>query len=173
MRRGISPGRISLKGEPAPAADFTFELPTSVDFQPGGMGHQCAVLCKAGCCRYYSLPLETPRSDDDFDDVRWYLMHEGTHVYKHEGDWYLLVMNECKNLLPNNLCGIYETRPRICREYDPTDCEYTGEVEYQLYFDGAAPFEAWLAERKAGRKRSGGTRKRSSATSAKAGHARR
>lgn len=139
-------------GAPAPPSAFALELPVSPDFQPGGLGHQCAVLCKAGCCRYYSLPLETPRSNADFDDVRWYLMHHGTHVYKHEGDWYLLVLNECKNLLPNNLCAIYETRPRICREYDPTDCEYTGEVKYDLYFENERQLEAWLAERKARRK---------------------
>jgi len=146
-------GAPLLPAAPSPPATFVFELPMTADFAEGGLGRQCAVLCKAGCCRYYSLPLETPRTDAQFDDVRWYLMHEGTHVYKHAGDWYLLVMNECKNLLPNNLCGIYETRPRICREYDATDCEYTGEVEYELYFDGAAKLEAWLLERKARRKR--------------------
>ena len=141
----------SLSGPPASAGTFVLELPTTSDFAPGGMGHQCAVLCKAGCCRYYSLPLETPRTDAQFDDLRWYLMHESTHVYKSEGDWFLLVLNECKNLLPNNLCGIYDTRPRICREYDPTDCEFTGEVKYELYFDSATKLEEWIAERKARR----------------------
>ena len=60
------------------------------------------------------------------------------HDFFHSGTWYLLVLNECKNLLPNNLCGIYETRPKICREYDPTDCEYTSEVEFDLYYDVTA-----------------------------------
>lgn len=139
----------ALREAPSPAAPFTLELPTTADFEPGGMGFQCAVMCKAGCCRYFSLPIETPRSDAEFDNVRWYLMHEKTHVYRFAGSWYLLVLNECKNLLPNNLCGIYETRPKICREYDPTDCEYTGDIRFELYFDTAEKFEAWLLERKA------------------------
>ena len=116
---------------------------------PGTQAYTCSVSCAGGCCKYYSLPLETPRSDRDFDDMRWYLMHGDTHVYKYEGDWYLLVQRECRHLLPNNLCGIYDTRPAICREYDPTDCEFTGDVDYEAYFTNDADLEAWLVERKA------------------------
>ena len=168
MKRRSAPGTPSPSGPGAPAAhppprfptferaspsvEFALELPATADFAEGGLGRQCAVLCKAGCCRYYSLPIATPRTDREMDDVRWYLMHGGTHVYKHGGDWHLLVLNECKNLLPNNLCGVYETRPAICSEYDATDCEYTGTISYELYFEDEHQFEAWLAERKTKRR---------------------
>lgn len=30
----------------------------------------------------------------------------------------------CPHLLPNNLCAVYENRPRICRDYQPDElCE--------------------------------------------------
>ncbi len=149
---------------PAPPQAFAFELPALPTFRPGGMGHQCAVRCQAGCCKYFSLPIDTPRSDLDHDNIRWYLMHEGVHVFKAKGVWHLLVMSRCKNLLPNNLCGVYETRPTICAEYDPTDCEFTGEVPYDLYFDGHEPFEAWLALRKTKRRADAALRARKAAS---------
>lgn len=27
----------------------------------------------------------------------------------------------CPHLLPNNRCGVYENRPRICRDYQPDE----------------------------------------------------
>jgi len=137
------------------------ELPI---FAPGTLGNQCAMSCKAGCCKYFSLPIETPRSDAEFDDVRWYLMHEDTHVYKYEGDWYLLMLRKCRNLLPNNLCAVYDNRPRICADYDPTDCEFTGEVDYELYFSNEKDLEAWLAVRKQRRRQAARKGARGTAT---------
>ena len=43
--------------------------------------------CTGLCCRYVSLPIETPKTRGDFDDVRWYLAHEGFSVFVDEGDW--------------------------------------------------------------------------------------
>lgn len=144
---GAPAGHVQGKPE---AAALVMELPI---FSPGTQAYTCAVSCAAGCCKYYSLPLERPTTDRDFDDIRWYLMHEDSHVYKHEGAWYLLVLRRCKYLRPDNLCGNYDHRPEICREYDPTDCEFTGEVDYELYFRNDHELEAWLIARKAARKR--------------------
>ena len=36
------------------------------------------VLCKyctAKCCRYFALPIDTPTTWHDFDNLRWYLAH--------------------------------------------------------------------------------------------------
>src|SRR3954452_1695991 len=43
--------------------------------------------CVGKCCRYFSLPIETPTTWDDFDAVRWYLAHGRTLVYVEEGTW--------------------------------------------------------------------------------------
>jgi hypothetical protein len=120
------------------------ELPV---LTPGTQLHTCAVRCGARCCNYLSLTIDTPRSAEDFDDLRWYLMHEDTHVYKYEGDWYLLVERRCRHLLPSNVCGNYENRPRTCADHDPSDCEFVGEVDYELYFRDDAELERWLLQR--------------------------
>ena len=122
------------------------ELPV---FSPGTQAFTCAVSCGGGCCKYFSLPLDTPRTDRAFDDIRWYLMHEDTQVYKLEGAWYLLMMRRCKYLRPDNLCGNYDDRPEICRDYDPTSCEFTGVVDYDLYFRNDTELSTWLTARKA------------------------
>ena len=127
-------------------------LPSLPVLQPGTQAYTCMVSCKAKCCKYYSLSIDTPRSAADFDDIRWYLMHERTNVYKYEGVWYLLVEARCRHLTPENACGIYDRRPRTCADYDPSACEYTGDVPYDLYFRDDTELETWLAQRAAKRK---------------------
>ena len=125
------------------------ELPV---LEPGTQLHTCAVDCGARCCNYIATPIDTPKSKSDFDDVRWYLMHEDIHVYKLDGVWHLLVNRRCRHLLPNNVCGNYDNRPKVCDDYDAKSCEYTGEVDYQHYFNDDAELETWLATRKAKKK---------------------
>jgi hypothetical protein len=67
--------------------------------------------CTAKCCRYFALPIETPEEYKDFEYIRWYLLHDRATVFKDDDDWYLLVHTTCKHLQPNNMCGIYHTRP--------------------------------------------------------------
>ena len=56
-------------------------------------------------------------------------------VFTEEDDWYLLVQNRCKHLRDDNLCGIYETRPQICRDYTTADCEYDDDWVYDHYWE--------------------------------------
>lgn len=92
-------------------------------------------FCTAKCCRYFALPIETPDSLEDFEFIRWYLLHERATVFVEEDDWYLLVHTVCKHLQSDNRCGIYETRPQICRDYTTKDCEYEDEWTYDMYFE--------------------------------------
>ena len=41
--------------------------------------------CTAVCCRYIALPIDTPQERSDFDDIRWYLLHEGISVFVEDG----------------------------------------------------------------------------------------
>ncbi|MFM7519090.1 MAG: YkgJ family cysteine cluster protein [Planctomycetota bacterium] len=91
--------------------------------------------CTAKCCRYFALPLETPSTREDFEYIRWFLLHEHATVFTEEGCWYVCVHTECKHLQPDNRCGIYETRPPICREYTTKDCEYEDDWVYDRYFE--------------------------------------
>ena len=36
---------------------------------------------------------------------------------------------------PDNRCGIYETRPQICRDYSTDNCEYEDDWVYEHYFE--------------------------------------
>ena len=94
--------------------------------------------CAAMCCRYIALPIDNPETAAEFDNVRWYLMHENIHVFVEEDQWYIGIATRCKHLGADNLCGIYETRPRICRKYTTDNCEWHGgEYEYDHLFTSA------------------------------------
>ena len=90
------------------------------------MGSLLCEHCMAACCRYIALPLDKPTTPRDYNDIRWYLMHQGICVFVEEGDWYVQFQARCKNLGADSRCGIYESRPEICREYEPGECDYAG-----------------------------------------------
>lgn len=102
------------------------------DLKPGEV--LCS-YCTAKCCRYFALPIETPTDHQDFEYVRWYLLHERATVFVEDGNWYLLVHTRCRELRDDNLCGIYETRPQICRDYTTKNCEYDEDWVYDHYIE--------------------------------------
>jgi Fe-S-cluster containining protein len=91
--------------------------------------------CTAKCCRYFAVTIETPEDRTDFEYIRWFLLHDRAAVFKEDDDWYLLVHTECKHLQPDNRCGIYDTRPNVCREYSTKDCEFEDDWTYDLYLE--------------------------------------
>ena len=110
------------------------------------MSGPCA-YCTAECCRYIALPMDRPTRARDFDDIRWYLMHEGIQVFVDEGDWYIQFRTQCRNLADDNRCKVYETRPKICREYKAGDCDYApGEYNYEHHFTKPEQIEAFGKE---------------------------
>ena len=50
------------------------------------MGSILCEHCAAACCRYLALPIDKPTTKRDYDDIRWYLMHEGVSVFVEESD---------------------------------------------------------------------------------------
>jgi len=102
--------------------------------------------CTGLCCRYFALPIETPESKADYDDIRWYLCHEDITVFVEDGDWYLNVKNKCRHLSNKDYkCLIYDTRPRICRKYKHEDCDFVdGEYDYQLHFTCDKDMEEYM-----------------------------
>lgn len=101
------------------------------------MGSLCD-KCVALCCRYFALPIDNPKDKRDFDNIRWYLIHENVVVFVSEKQWYIGIMNKCKHLREDCRCGIYHTRPRICREFSTHNCDYHGdEYEFEMLFTSA------------------------------------
>lgn len=93
--------------------------------------------CTAKCCRYFALPIDSPEELKDFDYMRWFLLHDKASVFVEDESWYLLVHTDCKHLQNDNRCGIYETRPQICRDYTTDNCEYDEDSVYDKYFETA------------------------------------
>lgn len=95
--------------------------PRREDLPPGA---NLCEHCTAKCCRYFALPIDTPDSHEEFEYIRWYLLHERASVFVEDEVWYLLVHTVCRHLQDDHRCGIYDTRPTICQEYSTDDCEY-------------------------------------------------
>jgi uncharacterized protein len=91
--------------------------------------------CTAKCCRYFALPIDAPTSWKDFEFLRWYVLHDRATLFTEDDDWYLLVHTECKHLQADNRCGIYDTRPQICRDYTTENCEYEEDWTYERYLE--------------------------------------
>jgi len=100
--------------------------------------------CTALCCRYFALEIDEPDTAEDYDDIRWYLAHENVHIFIEDDEWYLSVQTRCQHLQDDNRCGIYEDRPKICREYTTENCDYyTGQYDFQQYFTKPEELEAY------------------------------
>ena len=91
--------------------------------------------CTAKCCHYFALAIDEPVSRRDFDFMRWYLLHDRATVFVDDENWYLLVHTTCKHLQDDYRCGIYESRPQICREYTTDECEFEDDWCYEKYFE--------------------------------------
>lgn len=98
--------------------------------------NKCGFCDGAKCCTYITEQLETPRSMHDFDHMLWQISHQDIKIYKDDDGWYLLVERSCLHLQPDGRCGIYETRPMVCREHSNDYCEFDAPAEdgFELYF---------------------------------------
>jgi Fe-S-cluster containining protein len=141
----------ALRARPAPggADRDSFEpldVPLLVEKAPDHPCHQCAK-----CCTYVAIQIDRPRSNVEYDYIVWYLLHAGVSVFVDwEGDWYVKFETRCRQLTDGGLCGIYERRPAICRDFDWRECEQTvkDEPPDQFLFETAEQFTDWLRARR-------------------------
>ncbi len=98
------------------------------------MSAEC-LKCGSKCCRYFCFEIEAPDDYEEYEDLRWYLCHEGVSIHIDEGDWYISIANKCKMLGEDGRCMIYENRPLICRKYSLNNCDFTdGGYDYEHEF---------------------------------------
>ncbi len=111
--------------------------------------NKCGFCTNSKCCTYLTQQLPTPRSKQDFDHLLWQISHENVQIYKDEDGWFLLVNNPCKHLLPDGRCGIYDTRPQVCREHSNDYCEFDAPAEegFELFFDSYESLLAYCRKR--------------------------
>ncbi len=99
------------------------------------------------CCTYVAIEINPPNSVPRATELLWYLYHEGVSLYENDGEWMVQFETRCMNLLEDNRCGVYETRPHICREYSEKECEVNTEDDGQTFYEPAT-FMAYLAHRR-------------------------
>lgn len=99
--------------------------------------NKCDHCVQSICCTYITHQIDTPRSMEDFDYLIWQVSHDNVALFKDEDGWFLSVSGRCSHLLPNGMCGIYESRPQICRSHSNDCCEFDGPAEddFELYFN--------------------------------------
>lgn len=102
------------------------------DLKPGEV---LCEYCTAKCCRYFALPIETPTTFEDFEHIRWYMIHGRVSMFVEDETWYLMVHADCRHLLDDNRCGDYDNRPQICRDYTTENCEYDDDACYDKFFE--------------------------------------
>jgi uncharacterized protein len=103
------------------------------------------------CCTYVAVEIDRPSTMKEYDHIVWYLYHPGITVFVDwNGDWFVKFESRCENLTPQGLCGIYERRPAICKDFDWRDCErHVKDDPPDKWLFGSAPeFLAWLAKRR-------------------------
>lgn len=117
---------------------------------PGNLCEHCTGMC---CC-YLALPIDAPEDREEFDDIRWYLLHEGVSVFVEDNEWYLYVAADCRHLGADFCCGIYATRPRICRQYTTENCDYhSGEYGWEHHFTCPEHLDEYAREFFAGKRK--------------------
>ncbi len=99
--------------------------------------NKCTFCTGSICCTYVTQHIDTPRSKEDFRQLLWQVSHNNVKIYKDDDGWTLLVDGHCQHLQINGGCGIYHTRPDICRVHSNDYCEYDAPSEdgFELYFE--------------------------------------
>ena len=89
--------------------------------------HQCEKCLPAFCCNYFAFGIDEPENRKDYESLLWKLAHEKVSIYVYRNQWYIMIHTRRNFLTPDNKCGIYETRPYLCKEHSVENCEYTGD----------------------------------------------
>jgi uncharacterized protein len=91
------------------------------------------------CCNYIVITIPKPKTTEDFELIKWYLLHNNVYVYIDKEDaWCVEFITVCnaKDKV-TKLCSLYEKRPKICRDYDEVkkrNCSYYGNNIYKKRF---------------------------------------
>lgn len=111
-------------------------------------------LCHGKCCSYFAFEIDKPTKISDFDNLRWYLLHEKTFIFVESGDWFLQINTPCKHLTSKFTCSIYKKRPNVCRDYGLDDesgevlCDHiTDDVKHDMEFHSDKDIELYVKKR--------------------------
>jgi Fe-S-cluster containining protein len=104
--------------------------------------------CTAYCCGHVAIGIDTPQDEEDFDCIRWYLLHKNVWVaVDFEDRWIVEFKTPCRLITKDYKCGDYKNRPKICRDYPEADELCEGETALpscKELFKNVKDFEKYL-----------------------------
>jgi len=122
-------------------------IPQRPDRMPPGQILATCQRCRATCCTYMAIEIDAPTTLADFENIRWYCAHKQTWVFKDAGSWFVVFDTPCEQLQADYTCGIYDTRPQVCREHKFGECDYFLRGEFDLELRSLEAVEAYLRQR--------------------------
>jgi len=150
VRRAPKPGRRRARdvrdvssGTPLPARHkrkSATRLPLYSEAEVGGAAAAApAASCTACglCCSYVAIEVDAPSTVKRATQLLWYLYHGGVSLYVNEDEWMVQFEANCRYLQPDYRCGIYATRPHICREFSEQECEVNTGDDGQTFYTAA------------------------------------
>jgi Fe-S-cluster containining protein len=102
------------------------------------------------CCNYVALEIDEPETKEDFDEIRWFLLHKDIWVFiDHDDSWNLQFNTMCEKMGKDGWCNYYEKRPHICRQHSPDNCEKFGEGDsFKVMWKSIEEFNDWMGKNK-------------------------
>ncbi|HKP55969.1 MAG TPA: YkgJ family cysteine cluster protein [Polyangiales bacterium] len=141
--RATKPAKRSPRSQPPPK----LRLPIVAAAKPAS-NFDCA-QCGL-CCTYVAIEIDGPTSAKRATELLWYLYHQGVSLYENDDSWMVQFETTCRFLTEDRRCGVYATRPHICREFSEQECEVnTGDGDGQTFYTP----EAFMAHLKQSRPR--------------------
>jgi Fe-S-cluster containining protein len=116
------------------------QLPILNNAKPSG-SFDCA-QCGL-CCTYVAIEVDGPSTVKRATELLWYLYHNGVSLYLNDDSWMVQFETTCRYLTADRRCGVYATRPHICREFSEKECEVNTGDDGQTFYDSTA-FMAYL-----------------------------
>jgi uncharacterized protein len=90
------------------------------------------------CCTYVAIEVDGPTSVKRATELLWYLYHQGVSLYVNDDSWMVQFETTCRYLTADRRCGVYATRPHICREFSEKECEVNTGDDGQTFYDATS-----------------------------------
>ncbi|MEX0619363.1 MAG: hypothetical protein WDZ76_03370 [Pseudohongiellaceae bacterium] len=110
---------------------------------------KCAKCTESICCNSINQRIDAPRSIQDFDHLLWQVSHRNINVFKDAEGWFLHIYANCEHLGDGGVCGIYDKRPFICRDYTNDFCEFDEPIPKasELFFSSYKDLDNYCRKR--------------------------
>lgn len=100
--------------------------------------------CTGLCCREMSIHISSPETDEDYENIKWFLYHDKTHLIVDDNDQWIIQINlECKMLDKKTWrCKTYKTRPPLCENAPLEHCA-ANECNDSIHLYTAEDIDNW------------------------------